>query len=69
MYSFSLQIEVELVQKEERLLEMDFLYDHVTRLTARIRATAGNGQQDTLLLATRVRRGLHALLAGLHETK
>ncbi|NWZ21100.1 CC146 protein, partial [Asarcornis scutulata] len=48
------QIEVELVQKEERLLEMDFLYDHVSRLTARIRTTAGNGQQDTLLLATRI---------------
>nr|XP_038023359.1 coiled-coil domain-containing protein 146 [Anas platyrhynchos] len=48
------QIEVELVQKEERLLEMDFLYDHVSRLTARIRTTAGSRQQDTLLLATRI---------------
>uniref|UniRef100_A0A8B9D5K6 Coiled-coil domain containing 146 n=1 Tax=Anser cygnoides TaxID=8845 RepID=A0A8B9D5K6_ANSCY len=48
------QLEVELVQKEERLLETDFLYDHVSRLTARIRGTAANGQQDTLLLATRI---------------
>ncbi|XP_035178440.1 coiled-coil domain-containing protein 146 isoform X2 [Oxyura jamaicensis] len=48
------QLEVELVQKEERLLETDFLYDHVSRLTARIRAAAADGQQDTLLLATKI---------------
>ncbi|NXK46565.1 CC146 protein, partial [Chauna torquata] len=48
------QLEVELVQKEEKLLETDFIYDHVSRLTDRIRATAENGKQDALLLATRI---------------
>ncbi|XP_054673482.1 coiled-coil domain-containing protein 146 isoform X3 [Grus americana] len=47
------QLEVELVQKEEKLLETDFLYKHVSRLTDRIRARAEDGKQDTLLLAKR----------------
>ncbi|XP_052644905.1 coiled-coil domain-containing protein 146 isoform X3 [Harpia harpyja] len=47
------QLEVELVQKEEKLLETDLLYKHISRLTDRIRATAENGKQDTLLLAKR----------------
>ncbi|NXJ75454.1 CC146 protein, partial [Trogon melanurus] len=47
------QLEVELVQKEEKLLEMDFLYEHVSQLTDRIRAAAENGKQGTLLLAKR----------------
>ncbi|NXC18518.1 CC146 protein, partial [Corythaeola cristata] len=47
------QLEVELVQKEEKLLETDLLYKHVSRLTDRIRATAEDGKQDTLLLAKR----------------
>ncbi|XP_069657852.1 coiled-coil domain-containing protein 146 isoform X3 [Haliaeetus albicilla] len=47
------QLEVELVQKEEKLLETDLLYEHISRLTDRIRATAENGKQDTLLLAKR----------------
>lgn len=69
VYSFSLQLEVELVQKEEKLLEADFLYEHVSRLTDRIRATAESGKQDTLLLAKRVRRALHALPAGLTQNE
>lgn len=69
VHSFSLQLEVELVQKEEKLLETDFLYEHVSRLTDRMRATAENGKQDTLLLAKRVRRALHALLASRYEMK
>ncbi|KAM9634205.1 coiled-coil domain-containing protein 146 isoform 2-T2 [Morphnus guianensis] len=48
-----IQLEVELVQKEEKLLETDLLYEHISRLTDRIRATAENGKQDTLLLAKR----------------
>uniref|UniRef100_A0A8B9N8U1 Coiled-coil domain containing 146 n=1 Tax=Accipiter nisus TaxID=211598 RepID=A0A8B9N8U1_9AVES len=47
------QLEVELVQKEEKLLETDLLYEHISRLTDRIRATAENRKQDTLLLAKR----------------
>ncbi|NXP10338.1 CC146 protein, partial [Thinocorus orbignyianus] len=47
------QLEVELVQKEEKLLETDFLYEHVCRLTDRMHATAEGRRQDTLLLAKR----------------
>ncbi|XP_010154472.1 PREDICTED: coiled-coil domain-containing protein 146, partial [Eurypyga helias] len=47
------QLEAELVQKEEKLLETDFLYKHVSRLTERARARAENGKRDTLLLAKR----------------
>ncbi|XP_071590097.1 coiled-coil domain-containing protein 146 isoform X1 [Heliangelus exortis] len=48
------QLEVELLKKEEKLLETDFLHEHVSRLTDRIRAMAENGKQDTLLLAKRI---------------
>ncbi|XP_065599771.1 coiled-coil domain-containing protein 146 [Cyrtonyx montezumae] len=48
------QLEVELVQKEEKLLETDLIYEHISQLTDRIRATAENGKQDTLLLAMRI---------------
>ncbi|KFP88038.1 PREDICTED: coiled-coil domain-containing protein 146 [Apaloderma vittatum] len=47
------QLEVELVQKEEKLLETDFLYKHVSQLTDRICAAAEKGKQDMLLLAKR----------------
>ncbi|NWR77029.1 CC146 protein, partial [Centropus unirufus] len=47
------QMEVELVQKEEKLKETDFLCEHVSRLTARIHAMAEDGKQDKLLLAQR----------------
>lgn len=56
-----LQLEVELVQKEEKLLETDMIYEHIARLTDKICATAENGKQGTLLLATRVRRALCSL--------
>uniref|UniRef100_A0A8C2T006 Coiled-coil domain containing 146 n=1 Tax=Coturnix japonica TaxID=93934 RepID=A0A8C2T006_COTJA len=48
------QLEEELVQKEEKLLETEMIYEHIVRLTDRIRATAENGQQGTMLLATRI---------------
>lgn len=57
------------MQKEEKLLETDLLYEHISRLTDRIRTAAENRKQDTLLLAKRVRRALHALLAGLYKMK
>ncbi|NXJ60117.1 CC146 protein, partial [Rostratula benghalensis] len=47
------QLEVELVQKEEKLLETDFLYEHVSWLAERIRSRAESGKEDTLLLAKR----------------
>ncbi|NXI52229.1 CC146 protein, partial [Chloroceryle aenea] len=45
------QLEVKLVQKEEKLLETDLLYEHISQLTDRIRATAENRKEDTLHLA------------------
>ncbi|NXU88443.1 CC146 protein, partial [Xiphorhynchus elegans] len=48
------QLEAELVQKEHRLLQMDFLCETVSELTDRIRAEAENGKQDTLLFARRI---------------
>ncbi|NXG65109.1 CC146 protein, partial [Hemiprocne comata] len=50
------QLEVELLQKEEKLVETDLLYKHVSHLTESTRATAENGKQDTLLLATRINK-------------
>ncbi|XP_053924546.1 coiled-coil domain-containing protein 146, partial [Cuculus canorus] len=47
------QLEVELAQKEKKLLETDFLYEYVCRLTDSIRAMVEDGKQDKLLLAKR----------------
>ncbi|XP_010182609.1 PREDICTED: coiled-coil domain-containing protein 146 [Mesitornis unicolor] len=47
------QLEAKLVQKQKKLLETDLLYEHISRLTDRIRARAENGKRDTLLLARR----------------
>ncbi|XP_069736276.1 coiled-coil domain-containing protein 146 [Phaenicophaeus curvirostris] len=47
------QLEMELVQKEEKLLETDFLYEHVSQLTDRACATVEDGKRDKLLLAKR----------------
>lgn len=57
------------MQKGEKLLETDLLYEQVSRLTDRIHAVAEKGKQDTLLLAKRVRRAPRALPAGLCETQ
>uniref|UniRef100_A0A8B9F725 Coiled-coil domain-containing protein 146 n=1 Tax=Amazona collaria TaxID=241587 RepID=A0A8B9F725_9PSIT len=50
------QLEIELVQKEEKLLETDLLYKHLSWLLSRVHAAAEDGKQDTLLIAKRVRR-------------
>uniref|UniRef100_A0A672UBR5 Coiled-coil domain containing 146 n=1 Tax=Strigops habroptila TaxID=2489341 RepID=A0A672UBR5_STRHB len=47
------QLEIELVQKEEKLLETDLLYEHLSRLLSRAHAAAADGKQDTLLIAKR----------------
>lgn len=67
--SFLLQMEAELLQKEQRLLKLDFLCENISDLTDRIRAVVENGKHDTLLFARRVRRALHALLASLYKMK
>ncbi|XP_029472890.1 coiled-coil domain-containing protein 146 [Rhinatrema bivittatum] len=48
------ELELHLAEKEEKLLEKDFLHEQVTRLSDRIRIKAENGKQDTLTLATKV---------------
>ncbi|XP_075782837.1 coiled-coil domain-containing protein 146 [Pelodiscus sinensis] len=47
-------LEIQLVQKEERLLEKDFIYEQVSRLTDRLRTKTENGKEDTLILAKRM---------------
>nr|XP_030119605.3 coiled-coil domain-containing protein 146 isoform X1 [Taeniopygia guttata] len=47
------KIEAELVQKEQRLLKIDFLCENISDLTDRIRAVVENSKQDMLLLARR----------------
>ncbi|XP_053798344.1 coiled-coil domain-containing protein 146 isoform X1 [Vidua chalybeata] len=47
------KIEAELVQKEQRLLKIDFLCENISDLTDRIRAVVDNGKQDMLLFARR----------------
>ncbi|NXS33674.1 CC146 protein, partial [Pomatostomus ruficeps] len=47
------QMEAELVQKEQRLVKIDFLCEKISDLTDRIRAMAENGKQDMLLFAQR----------------
>lgn len=67
--SFLLQIEAELMQKEQRLLKIDFLCENISDLTDRMRAVVESGKQEMLLFARRVRRALHALLASLDKMK
>ncbi|NWT09527.1 CC146 protein, partial [Vireo altiloquus] len=47
------QIEAELMQKEKRLLKIDFLCENISDLTDRIHAMVENGKQDMLLFARR----------------
>ncbi|XP_044279134.1 coiled-coil domain-containing protein 146 isoform X2 [Varanus komodoensis] len=49
-----IQLEIHLAQKEEKLLEKDFIYEQVSRLTERINRKAENGKQDTLILAKKM---------------
>ncbi|XP_061438083.1 coiled-coil domain-containing protein 146 [Rhineura floridana] len=48
------ELEIQLTQKEEKLLEKDFVYEQVSRLTGKIHAKAENGKQDTLILAKKM---------------
>ncbi|NWW37716.1 CC146 protein, partial [Panurus biarmicus] len=47
------QMEAELMQKEQRLLKIDFLSENISDLTDRTRAVLESGKRDTLLLARR----------------
>ncbi|XP_069834159.1 coiled-coil domain-containing protein 146 [Dendropsophus ebraccatus] len=48
------EIELHLAEKEEQLLEKDFLYEQVSRLSERVRIKAENGKEDTLVLAKKM---------------
>ncbi|XP_016406202.1 coiled-coil domain-containing protein 146 [Sinocyclocheilus rhinocerous] len=47
-------LEVHLTDKEAQLLEMELVYEQVTRLSQRIQIKAENGKEDTLHLAKKV---------------
>ncbi|XP_010209336.1 PREDICTED: coiled-coil domain-containing protein 146 [Tinamus guttatus] len=47
------KLELELLRKEEKLLETDFVHEQVCRLTERARGRARDGERDALLLAKR----------------
>ncbi len=48
------QLEVHLTDKEAQFLEMELVYEQVTRLSQRIQIKAENGKEDTLHLAKKV---------------
>ncbi|KAK2892683.1 hypothetical protein Q8A67_012671 [Cirrhinus molitorella] len=48
------QLEVHLADKEAQFLEMELVYEQVTRLSQRIQIKAENGKEDTLNLAKKV---------------
>ncbi|XP_075064841.1 coiled-coil domain-containing protein 146 isoform X2 [Mixophyes fleayi] len=47
-------LEMRLAEKEEHLLEKDFLYEHVSKLSERICIKVENGKEDTLTLAKKM---------------
>nr|XP_012321988.1 coiled-coil domain-containing protein 146 isoform X3 [Aotus nancymaae] len=49
-----IQLELQLAKKEEKLLEKDFIYEQVSRLTDRLSSRTQACKQDTLLLAKKM---------------
>ncbi|EPY83910.1 coiled-coil domain containing 146-like protein [Camelus ferus] len=49
-----IQLELQLAKKEEKLLEKDFIYEQVSRLTDRLCSKTQACKQDTLLLAKKM---------------
>ncbi|XP_054844284.1 coiled-coil domain-containing protein 146 isoform X1 [Eublepharis macularius] len=50
------ELEIQLTQKEEKLLEKDFIFEQVSQLTEKIRTKVDNGKEDTLILAKKMNR-------------
>ncbi|NWS19542.1 CC146 protein, partial [Pachyramphus minor] len=48
------QLEAELLQKEQKLMQKEFLCESISEMTDRIRAEAEDGKQDMLLFARRI---------------
>ncbi|XP_013909328.1 PREDICTED: coiled-coil domain-containing protein 146-like, partial [Thamnophis sirtalis] len=49
-----IQLEIHLTRKEERLLEKEFIYEQVSRMTEKISVKAENGKEETLILAKKM---------------
>lgn len=49
-----IQLELQLAKKEEKLLEKDFIYEQISRLTDRLYSKTQACKQDTLLLAKKM---------------
>ncbi|XP_032077697.1 coiled-coil domain-containing protein 146-like [Thamnophis elegans] len=48
------ELEIHLTRKEERLLEKEFIYEQVSRMTEKISVKAENGKEETLILAKKM---------------
>ncbi|KAM5173074.1 coiled-coil domain-containing protein 146 [Mantella aurantiaca] len=48
------ELELRLIEKEENLMEKDFLYEQISKLSDRIRIKAENGKEDTLTCAKKM---------------
>lgn len=62
---------MQLVDKEAKLLEMELVYEQVTRLSQRIQIKAENGKEDTLHLAKKVSSHIYSntqLMVGLDQS-
>ncbi|XP_015686338.1 coiled-coil domain-containing protein 146-like, partial [Protobothrops mucrosquamatus] len=47
-------LEIHLTRKEERLLEKDFIYEQVSRMTEKVSVKAENSKEETLILAKKM---------------
>ncbi|XP_048355860.1 coiled-coil domain-containing protein 146 [Sphaerodactylus townsendi] len=50
------KLELQLTQREEKLLEKDFIVEQVSRLTEKISIKVENGKEDTLILAKKMNK-------------
>ncbi|XP_063164144.1 coiled-coil domain-containing protein 146 [Candoia aspera] len=48
------ELEIQLARKEEKLLEKDFVYEQVSRMTEKISVKAESGKEETLILAKKM---------------
>ncbi|XP_039219768.1 coiled-coil domain-containing protein 146 isoform X1 [Crotalus tigris] len=48
------ELEIQLTRKEEKLLEKDFIYEQVSRMTEKVSVKAENSKEETLILAKKM---------------
>ncbi|XP_077194180.1 coiled-coil domain-containing protein 146 isoform X2 [Paroedura picta] len=61
------ELEIQLAQKEEKLLEKDFIFEQVSQLTEKISIKVENGKEDTLLLAKKMNKLQEKIKAATHK--